>query len=131
MADVNVELRWLGEGLQFEGGARGAPQVLIDGDGRTAPSPVQQLLLSFAACMGADIDADLQEKPLRVGVAGERAPEPPRRYVRIVMTITAGGVADADAPKLQRALDLSKQTYCSVLHTLRPDAELIFELHRH
>lgn len=135
MAEARVALQWAGEGLRFRGRNQTGVEVTLDGDGRAGTSPMQTLLLSFGACMAADV-VDIMNKSrapltsLDVDVRGERAPEPPRRYTRITMRFEAGGVADADAPKLQRALDLSQQTYCSVLHTLRPDVELVFELER-
>jgi uncharacterized OsmC-like protein len=46
------------------------------------------------------------------------------------VTFAASGVADQDVARLERAVDLSRQTYCSVLHSLRPDVELAFRLER-
>jgi uncharacterized OsmC-like protein len=34
------------------------------------------------------------------------------------------GPSEDDRPKLQRAIDLSREKYCSVLHSLRPDIDL-------
>lgn len=135
MADSEVRLRWEGEGLRFRGGRSGGPEAMVDGDGETAPSPMQHLLLAVAGCMGADI-VDIMNKSraalggLDVRVEGWRAPQPPRRFTAIHMTFTAEGVADEDEPRLQRALELSRQTYCSVLHSLRTDVELAFRLDR-
>jgi len=96
---------------------------------------MQQLLLAIAACMGADI-VDIMTKSrapltgLDIAAEGWRAPRPPRRYTGVRLTFTAQGVADEDSPRLERALDLSKETYCSVLHSLRPDIELTLRLER-
>lgn len=135
MADSRLSLSWTGEGLQFRARNETGAEVVTDGAGQAGLSPTQHLLAGLAGCMGADI-VDIMEKSraplasLEVAVDAWRAAEPPRRFTRIVLRITAGGVAEADSPKLQRALDLSQQTYCSVLHTLRPDVELAFELER-
>jgi putative redox protein len=135
VAEQNVTLWWEGEGLRFRGGADGGPEVAVDGDGKAGASPMQQLLLALASCMAADM-VDIMNKSrtplaaLEVRVEGDRAPEPPRRYTAIRMHFAAAGVSDADAGKLERALELSRTTYCSVLHTLRPDAEVTFELER-
>lgn len=135
MADARVTLGWSGEGLRFTGRNAAGAETMVDGDGQAGPSPMQHLLLAFAGCMASDI-VDIMAKSrapiasLDVSVEADRAPQPPRRYTRIVMRLVAGGVAESDTPKLQRALDLSQQTYCSVLHTLRPDVELAFELER-
>lgn len=135
MADQEVTLRWEGTGLQFRGGAAGGPEVVVDGDGRAGTSPMQTLLLSLGGCMAADI-VDILNKgrvplsALEVRLEGDRVPTPPRRYTAIRMRFIAGGVADSDAGKLERALELSRTTYCSVLHSLRPDADVTFELER-
>lgn len=135
MADSAVQLRWEGQGLRFRGGRAGGPEVTVDGDGQAGPSPMQQLLVAVAACMGSDI-VDIMAKSrapisgLEVLVEGWRAPQPPRRYTAIHVTFGASGVADQDVARLERAVDLSRQTYCSVLHSLRPDVELAFRLER-
>lgn len=135
MAATQVTLWWEGEGLRFRGGADRGPEVVVDGDGKAGASPMQQLLLSLAGCMAADM-VDIMIKgrvplaALEVRVEGDRAKSPPRRYTAIRMHFTAAGVTDADAPKLERALELSRTTYCSVLHSLRPDAEVTFALER-
>lgn len=135
MADQNVTLWWEGEGLRFRGGADRGPEVVVDGDGKAGASPMQHLLLALAGCMASDI-VDIMNKSraplaaLEVRLEGDRAPEPPRRYTQLRMHISAAGVSAADAPKLERALELSRETYCSVLHSLHPDAEVTFELER-
>jgi putative redox protein len=133
MADSTVSLRWTGEGMQFMGGAPDRPELLLDGDGRAAPSPVQTLLLALAACTGSDI-IDITGKmrvalaSLVVTVDGDRNTDYPRRFNRMRVVYRAGGVADADRDKVQRALDLSQEKYCSVLHTLRTDLDYSSEL---
>ena len=133
MADTVVTLRWLGEGLKFESEASGGITVPIDGDGEAGSRPMELLLIGLAGCMGIDI-VDIVHKMrvelegLDVRVEGDRAPEPPRRYTRIRLAYEARGVAEEDLPKLQRAVDLSEEKYCSVLHTLRQDIELETEI---
>ena len=133
MADVNVRLAWTGQGLQFDGGRDNGPTIHMDGGGDTGPGPMATLLLAFGGCMAADV-VDISTKSrlpltgLEVTVEGDRAPEPPRRYTRIVMKFVARGVAKEDEPKLQRALDLSQEKYCSVLHSLREDTAMEFHL---
>lgn len=129
MADVDVALRWLGDGLRFEGGAVGGPVTAVDGDGRWATSPVNLLAISLAACTAADVVDILGKMRVRlealaVNVEGERRPEPPRRYTRIRLEYRVRGVPAEDEPKLQRAVTLSHEKYCSVLHSLREDIEL-------
>ncbi len=126
MADSVIALRWLGEGLRFRGGAPDGPETEVDGDSAAAPSPVQTLLIAFAGCTAADVidittKMRVQVGALTVVVEGDRRPDPPRRFTRIVLRFTAEGVAPEDEPKVRRALDLSVEKYCSVGHTLRTD----------
>jgi hypothetical protein len=65
MADSAVQLRWEKQGLRFRGGRAGGPEVTVDGDGQAGPSPMQQLLIAVAACMGStrDIKAANRARP--------------------------------------------------------------------
>jgi len=134
MSSSRVELRWT-EGLTFTGGADGGPQITTASGGGEGPSPTQLLLLSLASCMGIDV-VDILNKSrvpleaMRVEVAGERAPEAPRRFTSIRLTYHVRGPEDRDQAKLERAVQLSRDRYCSVLHTLRPDLELDVRIER-
>ncbi|MNC99599.1 hypothetical protein D3C83_179400 [compost metagenome] len=63
-----------------------------------------------------------------VDMVGHRAPEPPRRFTAISLIFRISGPSSADRPKVERAVNLSRETYCSVTHTLRPDLDLTFEI---
>lgn len=129
-------LRWAGEGLVFEGGAPGGPVARFDGDGKAATSPVTALLLSLAACTAADV-VDIVRKmrvpvrDVRLEVEADRADEHPRRLLRAHLTYRVAGGSPADEAKVERAIALSHEKYCSVLHSLRPDVavttSLLFE----
>lgn len=131
--DSAVDLRWSGEDLLFRGGAPGAPELELDGNGRAAPSPVQALMLSLAACTAADVvetarKMRLSLEQLSVRLEGERAPEPPRRFLRLRVVYEAVGLPQEAEAKLRRAIALSQEKYCSVLHSLREDIELSTEV---
>ncbi|MGH7505077.1 MAG: OsmC family protein [Longimicrobiales bacterium] len=110
-------------------GVDGKPRMVLDGDGVTGPSPAATLILAFGACTAADV-VDITGKmrvtlgALDLTVEGDRAAQPPRRYTRIVLRYRAAGVAANDQDKVRRAIDLSHDKYCSVLHTLREDLEI-------
>jgi putative redox protein len=135
MADVDIGVRWAGRGLEFLARGRAGTEVLIDGDTQTSISPVETLLVALATCMAADImDIGVKSRlpitSLDVAATGMRNPEPPRRYLSARLVFTVGGVSDEDAPKLDRALALSREKYCSVIHTLRQDLPVELELVR-
>jgi len=126
MADVEIAVRWEGRGLEFVARGKSGQEMRVDGDTRSATSPVETLLVSLATCMAADI-VDIANKmrlpiaALDVAASGMRNPEPPRRYLSARLVFTVAGVSDEEAPKLDRALELSRDKYCSVIHTLRQD----------
>jgi putative redox protein len=104
--------------------------VIIDGDSKAGPSSTESLLMGLMGCMAIDVLMILEKGRVEVGslevlADADRNPEPPRYFKRICLTFVLGGV-DAEArPKVDRAIQLSKDTYCSVLHSLRQD--LVFE----
>jgi putative redox protein len=61
-------------------------------------------------------------------VDADRRPEPPRRYTAIRLRYMVGGVAAADEAKVWRAIELSRDRYCSVMHSLRDDIDVAIEL---
>jgi putative redox protein len=132
MSDMSVAVHWDGE-LRFEAMGRGGVPVVADGDGVAGPSPMELLLIGLAGCMGVDV-VDILKKMrvpldgLVVRAEGDRRTEPPRRFTAVRLIYQARGVPDQDRDKLQRAVDLSRDTYCSVLHTLQPDLDLTVQI---
>lgn len=127
--DKQVKLEWTGEGLVFRGGAPDGPQVTLDGDGTDGPSPMDALLLSLAGCMAIDVRMILEKsrvdiQGLEVEAEGDRAPEPPRLYTALRLHFRVVGADAEDEPKIERAIQLSRDTYCSVFHSLQPDLEM-------
>jgi putative redox protein len=126
-----VSLSWK-EGLQFVGGAPGGPAAAIDGDNVTAPGPMLMLLLAAASCSGSDVVIILKKmqvklRDLRIDVAGVRRDEEPRRYVAIHFDYHLAGEG-LDESKARRAIDLSIQKHCSVIHSLAPDIQITHAL---
>lgn len=128
MSDVVVEARWDG-GLRFEGLGKAGTPVTLDGDGEAGLTPVETLALALVTCMAADVvdilgTMRVSLEALTVRVEGDREAEPPRRYTAMRLLYRPRGVPESDRGKLDRAVDLSRQKYCSVLHTLRTDLDL-------
>jgi putative redox protein len=121
---VEVELAWEGD-LRFRGRA-GPAAVVVDSDGSAGPSPVQALALALAGCMSVDVVHILERgrqplRGLRARLRGERAPEDPHRLVRVDLRFDVTGEVAPD--KVERAIALSREKYCSVWHSLRQDIE--------
>ena len=126
-----VTLTWK-EDLRFEGGTPGEGQIPIDSDGPGAPGPMQLLLLAVASCSGADVVSMMPKMQVKlarceVDVRGVRREEYPRRYTSIHLTFRLAGEG-LDETKARRAVDLSIEKYCSVIHSLNPDIPLTYDL---
>jgi putative redox protein len=124
-------VRWVGE-ERFEGGEATGATVTIDGKNRASPSPVVYLLLAVAGCTGADVAAIL--KKMRVALdafsidtVGTRCETDPKRYLALHLVYHLRGDG-LDEAKARRAIDLSMEKYCSVLHSLASDIRVTYEL---
>lgn len=103
--------------------------VASGGDG-SAPSPMELVLLGLVGCTGIDVSSILERmreplKGLEVAATYERSENHPRVYTKIHLTYTLQG--DLDEKKVQRAIDLSESTYCSVSAMLSPAVEISHE----
>lgn len=135
MSEVRgIELHWSGERLRFTGGGTEpeSPAIVLDGDVAAGPSPMQALLLAAAGCTGADVVVILKKMrvPLRslsVGVRGTRRDEEPRRYTGLHFRFRMEGDG-LDLSKAERAVGLSLEKYCSVVHSLAPDIAVSHEI---
>jgi putative redox protein len=120
------------QGLRFTGSEPGGPAITVDGDNAAGPGPMLTLLLAAAACSGSDVVVILEKMrvklhELRIDIAGIRREEEPRRYVAIHLDYRLN--ADAlDPAKARRAIDLSLEKYCSVIHSLAPDIAITYAL---
>lgn len=126
-----VNVLWQGD-MRFAGGAPGGPTIPIDADNDTAPGPMQMLLIAAATCTGADVVSIIRKMQIElthfeIAVEGERAPEHPRRYIRIDFIFRLSG-AGLDEAKARRAIDLSIEKYCSVMHSLKSDIPITYRL---
>jgi putative redox protein len=126
-----VSLSWQ-DGLRFLGGEVQGPQITIDGDNAAGPGPMVTLLLAAAACTGSDVvlianKMRLPLKELRIEVAGTRREAEPRRYVSVHLDYWVRGEG-LDPAKVRRAIDLSVEKYCSVIHSLAPDIAITYAL---
>ena len=123
-------LRWSGHGKAFWGSVGSGLEVTIDGDARAGASPMDSVLLGLMGCMGIDVLWVLEKSrvPLdsfEIRAEAERNTNPPGYYKQIRLTFVLEGVAAGARPKIDRAIQLSREKYCSVLHSLRPDLDFV------
>lgn len=120
-----LDLEWQGD-LRFLGRTAHG-DLLLDGGGKDAPSPVEGLAFCLAGCMATDTALILTKgrqdlSGLKVRFTGWRADEEPRRFLRIELRFLLRG--ELEPKKVERALALSREKYCSVWHSMRQDIEL-------
>jgi putative redox protein len=85
--------------------------------------PSDLLLMAVAACSAYDVVDILTKqrvplKDLKVTCSGDQMSDPPYRFTRIHMHYQVHG--DVTSEKLERAIRLSEEKYCSVIATLKP-----------
>jgi putative redox protein len=119
---VTVDLEWRGE-LRFAG-TSGEHHLVLDSAEKAGPSPIQALGLALAGCMAMDVVHILVKgratiQSMTVHLTGKRADAPPRRFVDIEARFSFR--TDASAEKVERAIALSREKYCSVWHSMRED----------
>jgi putative redox protein len=122
-----ASVSWEGS-LRFRGGESGKPTTLVDGDNVAAPGPMLTLLLAAAGCTGSDIVVILEKmrvklQELRIEISGVRREQDPRRYTAMHLNYHLKGEG-LDPNKASRAIELSIEKYCSVLHSLAPDIQI-------
>ena len=123
---LTLDLEWLGDNRLR--GRSGALEIVMDSPPEAGPSPVQTLAFALAGCMAIDVVQVLTKgrlplDALRAHVAGERADQEPRRLVRVDLHFVVTGEIPSD--RVERAIALSREKYCSVWHSLRPDIEFL------
>jgi putative redox protein len=125
-ASTVLELIWEHD-LVFAGRS-GDTTMTLDSESVAGPSPMQALAFALAGCMAMDVVFVLRKgrhdlRGLRADLKGYRAPDHPRRFIRVELHYVING---AVAPEhVERAIALSHDKYCSVWHSLRQDIEFV------
>lgn len=122
-----ASLRW-DKDLIFIGRTMRGYEVEYDAQQQWGCSPTETLLLSVAGCMAIDMVSFLKKmkceiKSYKMDIMGERNPTPPQYYTSMDMVISVSG-AGLTAKKIERAVSLSHDKYCSVYHSLRKDLKV-------
>jgi putative redox protein len=112
--------------MAFSGQTASGHMVLLDassesGGSNLGPRPPEVLLHAAAVCTGMDIIYVLNKMRLVIDefnkeIEGERAEEHPKRFTNIAITYRIKGSLPEDI--VMRAIKLSSDTYCTVVHSL-------------
>lgn len=100
-----------------------------------AARPMELVLMALGGCTGIDVELMLGKMRvdidnLRIEIQGERADDHPRVYTNINITYHFWG-NDLPMDKLQRAVQLSEEKYCSVTHMLNKTATITTDIQVH
>jgi putative redox protein len=103
----------------------------MDGDKKSANSPMELVLIGLCGCTGYDVVSILRKKrepftSVEVHARAERAPEPPTVYTEIKLLYRVGGKVSKKA--VEDAVRLSEEKYCSVAAMLRKTAKISYEI---
>ena len=119
-----LSLDWKGD-LSFQN-SEGSPAIELKSSAPGIASPPQALAYATMACMAMDVVHVLTKsrhelQALSVTFNGERADQPPRRFVVMHLHFIVTGQIPNEV--VERAIMLSRTKYCSVSNTLRPDID--------
>jgi putative redox protein len=122
---VKTTVTWTGQ-MAFSGITPSGHEIKMDaaeeiGGQNSGARPMELLLHAVAGCTGIDIISILQKMRLEptsfhMEVEGTRAEDHPRRFTHIHIHYALEGELPED--KVIRAIQLSKDKYCSVAHSL-------------
>ena len=126
-----VSVQWI-DGNAFSTLTGSGHTLVLDskpegGETSAGPSPMEMLLVGLAGCTAVDVVHILrrQRQPvtgLQVTVKGERASDYPMVYTNITIEYVVRG--EVDEEKLERAIALSEEKYCSASAMLGKTAHI-------
>jgi len=133
---MNVKITYTG-GASFRGETESGHTVIMDGAAEyggenKGARPMEMLLLGLGGCTSFDVMLILNKsrQDVRDCVAeinAERADSPPKVFTRIHIKFIVTG-KDLDRSKVERAIQLSEEKYCSASIMLAKTAKITHEL---
>lgn len=127
--DYKATVKYAGDEFFIGTSPSGHAQTIdTKSDRRAAPSPLEMLLISVAACTAVDVVSILQKKrqfliDYKAEITGERREEHPRFFTKMHVHHIVYG-RDISEQTLAQAIELSDKKYCSVAATVRPTVEI-------
>lgn len=133
---MKVEIDWHGK-RKFEATGGSGHPVTMDakpevGGEDTGARPMELLLMGLGGCTGIDIVMILEKgrmtvEEFRMELDADRSEEMPQRFTGISMRYILKG-PDLTPDKVERAILLSKEKYCSASASLNAEIRMSYEL---
>lgn len=130
---MDCKVKWTGDGMTFLAETGSNHTLVMDGapeaGGRNlAPRPMEFLLAGTGGCTAFDVVLILRKgrhavSGCEVSLHAERAPEDPKVFTHIHFHFRVSGKG-LKPEVVSRAIDLSKQKYCSASIMLGKSAEI-------
>ncbi len=127
---MKATIQWK-DSMRFVASADSAHEVTMDaapagGGSDQGPRPMEMVLMGLGGCTGMDVVSILGKMRVafddfRVDIEAERAAEHPKVFDRVAMVYRVWGT-DVPEDKVKRAVDLTQEKYCSVLHMVNKTA---------
>ncbi len=134
---MQTRVKWI-DGVSFIGESGSGHAIVIDGapenGGRNVGMrPMETLLTGAAACTAYDVVTILQKgrhpvTDVVVTVEGTRAATSPRVFTALHYVYTVAG-RKLERRHVERAVELSKEKYCSATIMLGKTATITYEIH--
>ncbi|MFD2167509.1 OsmC family protein [Thalassotalea euphylliae] len=125
---MKAKVEWMSD-ERFVATTESGHAIVLDANGgKTAPSPMENVLLSLGGCSSVDVVSILEKArqnvtAVRVELDGTRADAVPALFTKIHLhfVVTGKGVAEKH---VERAVALSADKYCSVALMLNKAVEI-------
>ena len=135
MGLMKSTIKWAGK-MAFSGNSPSGHEIKMDaseevGGQNSGARPTELLLHAVAGCTGIDIISILNKMRLEpttflMEVEGDRAEEHPKKFTNVTIHYALEG--DLPEDKVVRAIQLSKDKYCSVSHSLSATMTVSYSL---
>lgn len=129
---MKARVKWV-EGMAFMAESDSGHGIMLDGSpdigGRNLGArPMEMVLMGLGGCTGIDVVMMLKKmdqdiKDVQIEIESQRSEDIPKVYTQIHVHFKVMG-ADLNEKKVQRAVDLSAEKYCSVSKMLEKTAAM-------
>ena len=133
---MKINVDWQGD-LEFKNHLPSGHDLTVDaaeksGGHNKGPRPMELLLSGLAGCTGIDVVLILNKmktelEDFNMEVEAERAEETPKRFTKIHITYKFKG-KKLDDRKVERAINLSEEKYCSASNSLNAEITSSYEI---